>query len=99
MKRKLRALSVLAITLSESLILAQDERWRHASYMQVERFLIEGLPSIKDSGGRVSNAWATCPKVGDNIPKGMLIPYKILILHEERKKGFGRFRMGPRPIS
>ena len=25
------------------------------------------------SGGRVSNAWVTCPVHTDNIPKGMLI--------------------------
>ena len=35
--------------------------------MQVERFT-----SVK-SGGRVSNAWVTCPVHTDNIPKGMLI--------------------------
>ncbi len=51
----------------ESLILAQDERWRRAYHMQVERFFSE------KSGGRVSNAWVTCPVHTDNIPKGMLI--------------------------
>ncbi len=35
--------------------------------MQVERF------SSDKSGGRVSNAWVTCPVHTDNIPKGMLI--------------------------
>ena len=35
----------------ESLILAQNERWRHASYMQVER------KASALSGARVSNAW------------------------------------------
>ncbi len=34
----------------ESLILAQDERWRRAYYMQVER-----APFGVASGGRVSN--------------------------------------------
>ncbi len=27
-----------------------------------------------DSGGRVSNAWAICPQVGDNLGKPGLIP-------------------------
>ena len=36
----------------ESLILAQDERWRQASYMQVER---ESIFGCEYSGGRVSN--------------------------------------------
>ena len=35
----------------ESLILAQDERWRYALHMQVER----KLASVNFSGGRVSN--------------------------------------------
>ena len=30
------------------------------------------------SGERVSNAWVTCPEDRDNIPKGMLIPDKLL---------------------
>ena len=45
-------------TLSESLILAQDERWRRAEYMQVERTDGSLLPDV--SGGRVSNTWVTC---------------------------------------
>ena len=28
------------------------------------------------SGKRVSNAWVICPRAGDNIPKGLLIPHK-----------------------
>ncbi len=31
-----------------------------------------------ESGGRVSNAWATCPQVRDNSPKGGLIPDVVL---------------------
>ena len=27
------------------------------------------------SGERVSNAWVTCPPVGDTRPKGLLIPH------------------------
>ena len=44
--------------------------------MQVERFT-----SVK-SGGRVSNAWVTCPVHMDNIPKGMLIQDKIYLSHD-----------------
>ncbi len=33
------------------------------------------------SGGRVSNAWATCPVQGDNIAKVMLIPHKATVMH------------------
>jgi hypothetical protein len=58
----------------ESLILAQDERWRHASHMQVERSLTKSLLLIKLSGGRVSNTWVTCPTARDTIGKLMLIP-------------------------
>ncbi len=28
------------------------------------------------SGKRVSNTWVTCPREGDNTPKGVLIPHK-----------------------
>ncbi len=31
-----------------------------------------------DSGERVSNAWVTCPRVGDNSSKGGLIPNTVL---------------------
>ena len=58
----------------ESLILAQDERWRHASHMQVERSMLGSLLSNILSGGRVSNTWATCPTDRDTIGKLMLIP-------------------------
>ena len=40
--------------------------------MQVER------TSSEVSGGRVSNAWVTCPIHTDNIPKGMLLCYLVL---------------------
>ena len=33
------------------------------------------------SGGRVSNAWVTCPVHTDNIPKGMLIRDNIFLSH------------------
>ena len=29
------------------------------------------------SGGRVSNTYVTCPNVGDNSPKGELIPHMV----------------------
>jgi len=46
---------------TESLILAQDERWRRASNMQVERGETEPQGEVEPSGERVSNTWATCP--------------------------------------
>ncbi len=45
-------LTVIGLKL-ESLILAQNERWRHALYMQVER---ESHFGGEYSGARVSNA-------------------------------------------
>ena len=69
----------------ESLILAQNERWRRGLGMQVER---EGVPSgILESGKRVSNAWETCPCVGDNVPNGTLIPNEIFRSHGWEMKG------------
>ena len=41
--------------------------------MQVER---EKGATPEYSGERVSNTWVTCPMVGDNIPKGVLIPHE-----------------------
>ena len=35
----------------------------------------------KPSGGRVSNAWATCPVPGDNSQKWLLIPHKPTLPH------------------
>ena len=51
-------------------------------HMQVERFT-----SVK-SGGRVSNAWVTCPVHTDNIPKGMLIRDNMLLSHGRSIKAF-----------
>ena len=39
------------------------------------------------SGGRVSNAWVTCPLHGDNSWKRLLIPDTILEGHLLRMKG------------
>ncbi len=58
----------------EGLILAQGERWRHASYMQVERSAAGCLHLAVRSGERVSNTWATCLEDGDNSGKLGLIP-------------------------
>ena len=43
----------------ESLILAQNERWRRVLSMQVERH--EECLHSSESGGLVSNTWVTCP--------------------------------------
>ena len=51
------------------------------------------------SGERVSNAWVTCPGVGDNSWKRLLIPHKPTDSHGSAGKGFIRFRMDSRPIS
>ncbi len=51
------------------------------------------------SGERVSNALVTCPKVGDNSSKGLLIPHVILEVRGLRIKGAIRFGRGLRPIS
>ena len=56
----------------ESLILAQNERWRRALHMQVER---GGVAIPQSSGERVSNAWMTCPLVWNNPGKLGLIPH------------------------
>ena len=51
------------------------------------------------SGERVSNAWVTCPGVGDNSWKRLLIPHKPTVPHGTEGKGLIRFRMDSRPIS
>ena len=33
------------------------------------------------SGGRVSNAWGTCPVLGDNSEKSLLKPHKRTLAH------------------
>ncbi len=81
--------------LMESLILAQDKRWRRALRMQVER------PSSEGSGGRVSNTYVTYREVGDTRPKGRLIPH-VVARGAARVKGpckRGRLARGVRPIS
>ena len=83
----------------EGLILAQGERWRHASYMQVERSDVECLHSTSRSGERVSNTWATCLEDGDNSGKLELIPDDSVGPHGPTGKRFFRLERGPRPIS
>ncbi len=62
--------------------------------MQVER---ESTFGCEYSGARVSNTWVIYLMVGDNIPKGVLIPHKSTSVG---KGGFGcRQKMSPRPIS
>ena len=56
--------------MTESLILAQNERWRRVLSMQVAR---QGA-SAPESGGRVSNTWIICPPVGDSPWKHGVIP-------------------------
>ena len=51
------------------------------------------------SGERVSNAWVTCLRVGDNSWKRLLIPHKTTGSHGPEVKGFIRFEMDSRPIS
>ena len=63
---------------TESLILAQNERWRRGSGMQVVR---ERVAIPEYSGEWVSNAWGTCLQVGDNTPNGVLIPNVIARAH------------------
>ena len=38
---------------------------------------VECAVAILAHGARVSNTWATCPPMGDNPPKGGLIPHDI----------------------
>ena len=83
----------------EGLILAQGERWRHASDMQVERSDAGCLHSALRSGERVSITWATCLEDGDNSGKLGLIPDVLSESHGSVSKWFFRFEMGPRPIS
>ena len=47
------------------------------------------------SGKRVSNAWATYRKDGDNIPKGVLIPNVVYEAHASYIKGFYPLSDGP----
>eukprot|EP00831_Metopus_contortus_P077129 TRINITY_DN7170_c0_g1_i4.p3 TRINITY_DN7170_c0_g1~~TRINITY_DN7170_c0_g1_i4.p3 ORF type:complete len:123 (+),score=21.10 TRINITY_DN7170_c0_g1_i4:37-405(+) len=60
----------------ESLILAQNERWRRAQHMQVVR---ERGFGPEQSGARVSNAWVIYPWIWDNSAKVELIPDSLAL--------------------
>ena len=49
-------------------------------------FKSNGEPFGGISGGRVSNAWATCLTVRDNVRKQTLIPYNAWISHVDHAK-------------
>src|SRR5439155_21526934 len=54
--------------------------------MQVEREPLEGQPSGGESGERVSNTWATCPRLWDNPGKPGLIPDTLGWSHGRQRK-------------
>ena len=49
--------------------------------MQVEGHQEESLLSLLATGARVSNAYPTCPSLGDNLAKVRLIPNDISRRH------------------
>ena len=56
--------------------------------------------SARNSGRRVSNAWAICPRVGDNSSKDGLIPDNISGSHGlEIKGGSQGLPIGEEPAS
>ncbi len=66
--------------------------------MQVERgafVFVRRFPS----GERVSNALVTCPEVGDNSSKELLIPHVVTRVRGLVTEGVIRFGRGLRPIS
>ena len=70
--------------------------------MQVERYPFEACFE-GESGERVSNTWIICLWVGDNCPKGQLIPNEMVITEVAAIKGGDRkayrLEMSPRLIS
>ena len=66
--------------------------------MQVERGAFVAIRRYP-SGERVSNALVTCPEVGDNSSKGLLIPHVTVRVRGLTIKGVIRFGRGLRPIS
>ena len=60
--------------------------------MQVERNILSSLLQRIFSGGRVSNAWATCLIHRDNSWKQLLIPDMTTTSHGVRVKGFTGIR-------
>ncbi len=58
--------------------------------MQVERETdldSLGMKRLVESGERVSNAWVIYPEVGDNPPKGGLIPHTVSSGRKLERKG------------
>ena len=45
-----------------------------------------GTKKSELSGGRVSNAWVTCPFVGNNFEKSKLIPHELTGSHDRVRK-------------
>ena len=45
-----------------------------------------GVKILELSGGRVSNAWVTCPFVGNNFEKLKLIPHTLKESHDFLRK-------------
>ena len=70
----------------------------HASRTELFRWSFRMDPA-QLSGGRVSNAWATCPSEGDNSWKRLLIPHNVFGRHLLNTKGEIRWGMGSRLIS
>ena len=54
--------------------------------MQVEGQHDDSLLLLMATGARVSNAYPTCPSLGDNLAKVRLIPYDVLRRHLKRTK-------------
>ena len=66
--------------------------------MQVERRAFVAIRELL-SGERVRNALVTCPEVGDNSSKGLLIPHVVIRARGLMSKGAIRFGRDLRPIS
>ena len=49
--------------------------------MQVEGQHVSGLPLMMATGARVSNAYRTCPVLGDSLAKASLIPDEAVEVH------------------
>ena len=71
-------------TITESLILAQNERWRRVLNMQVERNPLSLLRG--ESGERVSNTWIICLVQRNNRKKFQLKPYNLFLPHGKKSK-------------
>ena len=56
--------------------------------MQVAGQRGESLLFLTATGARVSNAYPTCPCLGDSPLKGGLIPDALIIVHAFMRKGF-----------